>query len=162
MVAERWVDVGRILAPHGIKGELKAESFCDPPERLLAYPQVEIDGKLYQLQGRRRHNGLILRFDGIADRDAAAHFRGKLIRIARSLMPELGDGEYYYSDLVGMAVSNREGEALGIVDHVFSNGHHPILAVKGDPDCMIPFAIGRHVDRVDLADRKIFVDWVVD
>lgn len=158
MAAERLIEVGRILSPHGIKGQLKVESFCDPPERLLSFQSVIIDGTEQRISGRMAGAHALIMLEGVADRDAALRFRGKTVSVARSQLPAL-DGEYYWADLEGLSVVNREGVVLGIVDHVFSNGSHPILVVRGERECMVPFAIGRHVDRVDLDAGRIDVDW---
>ncbi len=156
------IQVGRILAPHGIKGQLKAESFCDPPQRLLSFPSVFIDGSLRCIVGRMAGAHALISLEGIEDRDAALRFRGQSIAVERSQLPPLAEGQFYWADLEGLSVVNRDGIVLGVVDHLFSNGSHPILVVRGERDCMIPFAMGRHVDKVDLEASRIDVDWDLD
>ena len=88
-------------------------------------------------------------------------WRGALIGVPRSELPAAAEGEVYLADLVGLDVVNREGQALGVVVAVDDFGAHPVLRVRADGggrERLIPF-VAAHVDEVDLASKRIGVDW---
>jgi len=102
----------------------------------------------------------------IDDRNAAEALKGARIFIPRSSFPTAGDDEYYWVDLIGLAVINREGVALGQVTELLSTGPQTVLVVGYEQDGkaqerMIPF-VSAYVDGVDLPARRINVDWQAD
>ena len=102
----------------------------------------------------------------IPDRTAAEGLKGARIFIARSSFPTPEEGEYYWVDLIGLAVVNREGVALGTVTDLMATGPQQVLVIGheegGKPqERMIPF-VDAYVDDVDLAARRITVDWQPD
>ena len=107
----------------------------------------------------------------LPDRSAAEALRGARIFIARSSFPTAADGEYYWVDLLGLAVVNREGEALGTVTELLDTGAHSVLKLRrpeatddtpaAQAERLIPF-VGAYIDDVNLAERRITVDWGLD
>ncbi len=102
----------------------------------------------------------------IPDRTAAEGLKGARIFIARSSFPTPEEGEYYWVDLIGLAVVNREGVALGTVSDLMATGPQQVLVIayqdSGKPlERMIPF-VAAYVDDVDLTARRITVDWQPD
>jgi 16S rRNA processing protein RimM len=160
--------MGRVLGAHGIKGALMVASFCEPPRRLLSYPnwwlrRGDEPRAVTLLRGQDSTKGLIVELDGIEDRDAANALKGTEIAIERALLPALRKGQYYWTDLEGLRVVNQDDSDLGRVDHLFDNGAHPILVVRdGERERMIPFVLDRHVLDVDLDAGVIRVDWDAD
>lgn len=157
--------MGRVQGAHGIRGALMVASFSDPPRRLLSYSPWWLLGDgaprpLVVVRGQDSTKGLIVEIEGVADRDAAAALKGREIAVERAALPKLRKGEYYWTDLEGLAVRNREGVDFGRVDHLVDFGAHPLLVVRdGARERMIPFVIGHHVDSVDLEAGTIVVDW---
>ena len=106
---------------------------------------------------------------GIDDRNAAEALRGARIFVGRSAFPATGRDEFYWADLIGMAVVNRQGEALGAVAGLIENGPQSVLRVQSPPgsdgkageERLIPF-VTAWVDEVDLGRRRITVDWGLD
>ena len=101
---------------------------------------------------------------GIGDREAAASLKGADIGVPRAALPVAEENEIYYSDLVGLAVMNRQGVRLGLVVKVQDFGAHPVLCITdeaGEAERMIPF-VGAYVDGVDVAAGRIDVDWQLD
>jgi 16S rRNA processing protein RimM len=160
--------MGRVLGAHGVKGALMVASFCEPPRRLLSYStwwlvRGDESRAVAMLRGQDSTKGLIVELDGISDRDAANALKGTEIAIERSLLPALGKGQFYWTDLEGLRVVNQDDLELGRVDHLFDNGAHPILVVReGERERMIPFVLDRHVLGVDLEGGVIRVDWDSD
>jgi 16S rRNA processing protein RimM len=102
----------------------------------------------------------------VADRNAADALRGARIFISRSSFPAVEKDEYYWVDLIGLAVFNREGIALGTVRELLSNGAQTVLVMDYQADGktlerMIPF-VSVYIDSVDLPGRRILVDWQAD
>jgi 16S rRNA processing protein RimM len=102
----------------------------------------------------------------VEDRDAAEALRGARIFVARSSFPSTHADEFYWVDLIGLEVVNREGVALGQVRELLSTGPQTVLVISYEQDGkpherMIPF-VAAYIDDVDLAARRILVDWQPD
>jgi len=171
--AEEQIVVGRITAPHGIKGWVKVFSYTDPIEGILDYsPWYLVKGdrrqRLVVESGRRQGRSLIVLPEGCTDRDQAALLVGWEIRVDKRLLPALAAGEYYWHQLEGLTVINTEGEILGTVDHLLETGGKDVLVVKPGPASMddrerlVPYVEDRVVREVDLDEGRILVDWGSD
>jgi 16S rRNA processing protein RimM len=167
MTDERRILLGRVLGAFGVRGELKIQSFTDPENALLRYQpwilsqagsEREFDGA----KGRVTAKGVIATFPGIEDRDAAQALAGTEIWAPRSRLPKAKPGEYYWVDLEGLEVFNREGTALGRVSHLFDTGSNQVMVLSGERERLIPFIEGDFVLGVDLDARRIEVDWDAD
>lgn len=122
------------------------------------------------LSMREHGEGLVASADGVVDRNGAEALRGFEIWISRADFPRAGDGEYYWVDLIGLDVVNREDQALGRVIGLIDTGPHAVLRIlppgieqpaKPDQEKLIPF-VGAFVDDVSLEAKQIRVDWGVD
>jgi 16S rRNA processing protein RimM len=162
--------MGRVGAPHGVRGALRVQPLSSDPGALLAHRQWWLrrpgggDWRGYRLlAGREQPGALVVELEGIASREEAAALRGMEIGVPRDALPALGEDEYYEADLVGMAVMNRAGETLGEVAGFAASGAHPIVRVVADDatERLIPW-VAPYIDRVDLAARRIDVDWPAD
>ena len=163
---ERLV-VGRIAAAYGVRGWFHVQSFTAPQENILAYsPWYVLQGGSWQCrepaEGRLHGKGINARFDECRDRDCASAWRGVDIAIGRGQLPETAPGEYYWQDLIGMAVVNLEGAEFGKVESLMETGANDVLVVVGERERLIPFLRGRVVMDVDLSSRLISVDWDPD
>ncbi|MFO1413067.1 MAG: ribosome maturation factor RimM [Burkholderiales bacterium] len=164
--------MGRIAAPYGVKGWVKVQPLTSEAATLLGHPQWWVrrrgSGGAWQahtLESGKQHGATLLaQLSGLPDREAAALLAGAEVGVPRSALPPVREGEFYWSDLAGLAVVNREGVALGTVAAVEDYGAHPVLRVdpaEGKAARLIPF-VAAYVDRVDLAARRIEVDWQPD
>jgi 16S rRNA processing protein RimM len=100
----------------------------------------------------------------IGDREQAEALRGARVFVARSSFPTAAEDEFYWVDLIGLQVCNRDGALLGEVAGLLDNGAQSVLQVRSGPDVperLIPF-VSAYIDRVDLAARRIDVDWGLD
>ena len=181
-------EVGRIVDAWGVKGWVKVQPHADDPQALLRarrwllLPPDEPLGAAAKLPPRtiaiaraRRHGESVVALpEGHADRDAAEALRGARVLVSRSAFPRPARDEYYWVDLIGLEVVNREGLVLGTVAGLLDNGAQAVLRVHpeasaagGEPtgtsavERMIPF-VSAYVDDVDLAARRIRVDWGLD
>ena len=166
------VIIGRVSGLHGVRGWVKLFSHTAPRENLLDYRKFDLgrtasDGTVTWtpaelVEGRRQGKSLIGRIAEVDDRDAANAWVGADIAIARDALPAPDEDEYYWVDLIGLAVENTEGEQLGTVASLIETGTHDVLVLNGDRERLVPFAIGPIVREVDLAGGRILVDWDAD
>lgn len=172
------VEVGRIADAWGVKGWFKVLAHNTDPQTLLAsrrwYLQPSEKGArtfsgtaLLPIRQARMHSDAVVAWaQGIDDRNGAELLRGARIFVPRAEFPQAKDDEYYWVDLIGLEVVNREGVALGQVRDLMSTGPQTVLVLAyahdGKPlERMIPF-VSAFVDKVELPERRITVDWQPD
>ena len=172
------VEVGRVADAWGIKGWFKVLSHSSNPEALFSakrwYLQPSERGAktfsgtvLLPIRQAKDHSDAVVAWaEGIDDRNAAEALRGARIFVPRSSFPSTTEGEYYWVDLIGLEVVNREGVALGQVRDLMSTGPQTVLVLAHEQDGkpverMIPF-VSAFVDKVELSERRITVDWQPD
>ena len=117
-------------------------------------------------EAKEHSDCIVASSDRRADRNAAEALRGARVFVPRSSFPTAGEDEYYWVDLIGLAVVNREGVALGTVRELLDTGPQTVLVLATDDDGkpverLIPF-VSAYVDKVDLPGRRIIVDWQPD
>ncbi|MBF6647374.1 ribosome maturation factor RimM [Methylobacter sp. BlB1] len=164
MSARKDINVGRISGVFGVKGWLKVFSFTDPRENILSYSPwlLKKGGEIKQLDvidGALHGKAVIAQLDDIIDRDQAAGFVGWDIFITHNQLPETTEGEYYWSDLVGLKVETVEGVQLGVVDSLLETGANDVLVVQGERERAIPFLQGETIINIDLDASTMIVDW---
>lgn len=163
----KQVQVGEIVGVHGVKGWVKIHSDTDPREGILNYsPWLLGSGERQQaievLDGGRRGKGLAAKLDGIDDREQAAKLIGTPIWIRREQLPKLEEG-YYWADLVGLSVKNREGQDYGLVSHLIETGANDVLVVRNEErERLIPWLMDQSIVSVDLEAGEIEVEWDPD
>lgn len=165
------VVLGKLGAVYGINGWLKVNSYTENPEGIFSYKpwQIQSQGQWRQVQvasWKRHSNGLIVKLDGVNDRDQAQLLVNAEIAVAQALLPQLDDGEFYWKDLMGMSVVNEAGYDFGVVDDLMETGSNDVLVVKanktdafGQKERLIPFLTDAVVKNVDHTQRRIIVDW---
>jgi 16S rRNA processing protein RimM len=157
------VVMGRVRAPHGLKGWIKIQPFTQEIEGLLDYPEWWLGGEGKWLQHHVAESAVhgsmvVARLDGFTDRDVAAELRGRDVAVPRAAMPENREGEFYWNDLLGMEVCNRDAAKLGLVKKILETGANAVLVVQGDKELLVPF-IRDVIVNVDLKARQLVVDW---
>jgi 16S rRNA processing protein RimM len=164
LAAARRVILGRIGAPFGVLGWAKVNSFSEQPKTLLQYTHWQLGQRgawraVRVLDARIHGEHLIARLDGCADRDAASRLTGADVAVFRDQLPQLAEGEYYWTDLEGLRVVRLDGEVLGLVESLLATGANDVLVVRGDRERLIPFLLGTVVIEVDLEGGVLRVDW---
>ena len=172
------VEVGRIADAWGVKGWFKVLPHSADPQALFSSkrwyllppekgPKVFSGTVLLRVREAKEHSdAVVARADGIDDRNAAEAIRGARVFIPRSSFPTASDDEYYWVDLIGLDVVNREGVHLGKVKELMAAGPQTVLVIEYEQDGkleerMLPF-VSAFVDNVDLRARRIEVDWQPD
>jgi len=181
------VEVGTIVGAWGVKGWLRIAPYAADPQALFATecwflkppagesrPRVGASAApamLRIVQAKQHGDGIVAQADGLSDRTLAEALHGARIFVARRSFPSVSPDEYYWVDLLGLAVSNRQGESLGSVVGLLDTAAHSVLRVAPDAvpgvkpargaERLIPF-VAAYVDSVNLPERRIVVDWGID
>jgi 16S rRNA processing protein RimM len=163
--------MGRLAAPYGIEGWIKARPFTAAPGALLEYDrwwlarQERVGAwQVFRVLKSRLHaDTVVAQLEGIVAREDAMGWRGALVAVPRDMLPRALPGEYYRDELVGLGVVNRDGQAVGRVAGFLESGAHPILQVDAEDgrSRLIPW-VPVYIDEVDIAARRILVDWPLD
>jgi len=172
------IEVGRILDAWGVKGWFKVLPYSADPEALFSSKRwfllpAEKGSKtfhgvgLLKIREAKNHADTVVACaQDVGDRNAADSLRGARIFIARSSFPSVQKDEYYWVDLIGLAVVNRQGASLGQVRDLLTTGPQTVLVIEQLQDgkrvkIMIPF-VAAYIDDVNLGEQRILVDWQAD
>jgi 16S rRNA processing protein RimM len=178
------IEVGRIGDAWGIKGWFKVIPYSASPEALFSSkrwfllppePRAGVVAKEPLFQGaqllkirlaKEHSDGVVAQADGVDDRSTAELLKSCRIMIARSSFPTAAQDEYYWVDLMGCEVVNREGIVLGQVKDLMATGPQTVIVVERQAEgktteTLIPF-VAAYVDAVSLEDKRITVDWQLD
>lgn len=168
--ADDMIAVGHVSAPHGIKGWVWVHALTDPASNIFGYRPWYLkagDGfrKVKVVEWREQGKGVVALLDIATDRNVAEALRNQEIWVPKSALPELEEGDYYWSDLVDLEVRTEAGQLLGIVHSLMETGSNDVLVVQGNAESidrnerLIPWLPGQVVKNVDLVGRVITVDW---
>lgn len=162
--------MGRVTAPFGVKGWVKIYALTAQLGNLLDYPVWWLghEGDWREMPvgvARVQGNTLVAQFAGIEDREAAVALKGLEVAVPREQLPGAAAGEFYWADLIGLRVVNREAHEFGRVVRVMQTGANDVLVVAGgngnEQETLIPFIAGA-IRQVDLEAGVISVDWGKD
>ena len=160
--AEGWVCLGVITKPKGVRGQVRITSFTGRAGDLVAYGPL-FDGPHGRavgvtLRGKLKGGIVIAAIDGVTDRDGAEALRGVELHVPRAALPEAGGDDYYHADLVGLAVEDADGVAIGSVAalHNFGAGEILEVAIADGDSLMLPFT-RQVVPEIDIAGGRLVV-----
>jgi 16S rRNA processing protein RimM len=179
------VEVGRIVDAWGLRGGFKVQAFSSDPQALFgtkrwylrpaeqplrpaasaaAAPRSTLPTVLRIQQAKEQGAVVVATAHDITDRNSAESLKGARVFVSRTAFPTPDEGEFYWIDLIGLDVVNREGAALGRVVGLIETGASCVLRIQPDADGeerLVPF-VAAFVDAVSLADKRITVDWGLD
>jgi 16S rRNA processing protein RimM len=176
------IEVGRIADAWGIKGWFKVlphsaspealfsskRWYLLPPDRPMKAAVPWTGALLLKIKEAKDHSDSVVATSlDVVDRNAAEALRGARVFVLRSSFPTAAPDEYYWVDLIGLDVFNREGEGMGQVKELLSTGPQTVLVLTytdaegKEAERMIPF-VAAFIDAVDLPGRRITVDWQAD
>ncbi len=176
------VQVGRVVGAWGVQGGIKVKPFASDPQALFSSRRWFIRAEPAPMPGvaasadgparllkvtRAREQGewIVATCQDLADRDAAQALSGSSVYVSRASFPTPSDDEFYWVDLIGSRVLNRQNLVLGTVVGLVETGPHCVLRVQPEEaeadERLVPF-VSAYVDRVDLPGRTIQVDWSLD
>jgi len=161
------VELGTCLGPHGVKGGTKVESYSRPPEGIFSHKRLLLDlpkrQQWYLIKEVQIVAGkLIIFFNNVENRTEAESLRGAKIFVERESLPPTGKQQYYWVDLIGLSVLNKEKKQLGHVSGFIETGNHDVMKVSGERERLIPFVLDVYVLDVDTDAREIMIDWHLD
>jgi len=176
------VVMGRIVAPYGVFGWLKVVPDTEAFDGLFDYDNWWLgkgdDWREMVVETAKVHNDVIVvKLKGIDDRDAALACKGKQIAVPRAQLPEADENEYYWSDLIGLRVKNKQDVDFGLIVDVFETGANDVIVVKPDDikeaatdkaavkekpqERLLPFTADVVLE-VDIKAKTMLVDWDAD
>ena len=176
------VEVGCVIGAWGIRGGIKVKPFASNPQALFsskrwflqpselprppgAKPAQPLPALLRVASAREHGDGVVATVQDLVDRGAAEALKGARIFISRASFPTPDADEFYWVDLIGLTVRDRQGSTLGAVAGLIETGPHSVLRVQpadtSVAEVLIPF-VAAYVDGVDLAARCVTVDWQAD
>ncbi|WP_325524742.1 ribosome maturation factor RimM [Sporomusa sp.] len=154
------ITIGKIVAPHGVRGDVRIFPLTDFPDRFHDLKTVFIDdvGQLKLESARPHKKFILLKFAEINTMNDAERLSGKLIKIGREDVVKLPEGQYYIFDIIGLNVFTEEGEQLGVITDVLQPGSNDVYVVEqqGKRELLIP-AIKDVVKKIDIAGKQMVV-----
>lgn len=146
---EKYLEAGKIVNTHGVKGEIKVEPWADSAEFLRGFKKFYIDGAARRVLSARAHNGfLIARLEGVDDVSAAMPLKNKIVCIDRA-EAKLPQGSFFIRDLIGASVVDEGGAELGKLTDVLEMPAHNVYVVTGEREILIP-AVPAFVLKTDV------------
>ncbi len=159
---QELIAIGKVVKPHGIKGEIKIVAFSGWAEDLLGFKEVLL-GTGNQLNSykvtkcRVQSKYTVFKLEDISDRDAAESLTGQELHIEKDNLPDIGPDEYYWHEMEGMEVFTEEGRRLGVVSSLLATGANDVLVVKDNKhEYLIP-VIDDVIIKRDMDARSIII-----
>lgn len=154
--------VGVVTGVHGLKGLVRVKPFTETPEAVTAYGSVETEDGSRRLElefaNKTGKGQIAVRIAGVTDRDAAEALKGQRLYVARERLPAPEDGEFYYADLIGLAVQRTNGVSVGKVRGVYDFGAGDVLEIADETGAltMVPFTLDA-VPEIDVDGGRVVV-----
>lgn len=157
------VVVGRFGRVHGVRGDIHVISFTDPISNIIDYSPwlIQKNGEWQPLSiasVTQRNNDIIAHIQDCNDRDLAKRYTNAEIAVPYETLPKLEAEEFYWTELIGLNLINKEGKSLGEVVDILETGANDVLVVKGENEHLVPYTKSV-VLKVDLNSHQILVDW---
>ena len=153
----RFIEAGKIVNTHGIRGEVKILPWADSPEFLAGFEHLYFDGSPIKVVSARVHKGAVIAaLDGIEEIDAAIRMKNKVVYIDRGDV-ELEKGRHFIADLIGIrAIDSATGEELGVLDDVLTLPANNVYVIKGGREILVP-AVDDFIEEIDLEKRIVMI-----
>ena len=156
-MSDKQILLGKILGPHGLKGQVKIKSFTADPLAVASYGPVSApDGRRFKLMNARLQGDVVVaEIKGVADRNVAETLKGLDLKVTRDDLPETQDGEFYQADLIGLPVVDSTGREVGEVFGFQDFGAGDLIEIKRGPrTSFVPFT-NDMVPVVDVGEGRI-------
>lgn len=158
---DKKIIIGKIGAAHGVRGDMKVYPLTDFPDRFNTIKKAYIDDKLIEIISTRyQNNFVVMKVKGINSREEVARFTNKLLKIDRSDVPPLAEGEYYSFDIIGLQVINQDNEVLGEITEILKTGSNDVYITKAkDGKQILLPALKKVVTEINLEEGFMKVIW---
>lgn len=138
MDKKQYIEAGKIVNTHGVRGEVKIQVWLDSPEFLKKFKTVYIENKAVKLISGRVHKGfLIAVLDGVEDVNAAMCYKNKTVYIDRN-DARLPEGTFFLQDIIGAEVVNEDGTKVGVLEDILETPASDVYVVRGETEHLIP------------------------
>jgi 16S rRNA processing protein RimM len=155
--------MGRVAGSYGVRGWVKVAPQRGAAAGLVAVGEWWIGEDAYEVRGSKIHGAAVVgKPAGIETREHAAALKGQPVAVRREALPPPEEGRYYLADLVGLRVVNEQGEALGVVQRVFSNGAQDVIEVVAEGRIRLLPWVAAIVQEVDQPAGLVRVAWGAD
>lgn len=163
MPAQARIEIGYVARSQGLHGEVRVRLYNEQSTLLDEVDSVRAEGpdgappRILQIESvRGGGKGLIVGFEGIADREAADRLVGAKLWVDRAQLPALEDGEYYHFELIGLKVIDEQGRALGTLEEVYDLPSNDVYVVRGKVvgELMVP-ALENFIGAIDMEARTL-------
>ena len=166
MTMEQQIVIGKIVAPHGVRGEFRIMPLTDQPQRYAKMKIVHLDdGRDLTVVSVRQHkNVYLMMVKEITNMDEAEALRGRQLVISPKELPALPKGQFYVRDILGFAVESPDGEAFGTVKDVISPGSTDVFVIASPTgEEILLAAIKENILTIDWAEHKVVAklpEWI--
>jgi 16S rRNA processing protein RimM len=166
---ETWVEVGQVIRPHGLKGNLLVSLHGDDSANLISTERVTLSGKsgshAFQVRGaeptgqtRDGRARVRLSLVGLESRESAETWSGAKLSIPESALPPLPEGEFYWRDVLGLRCRLPSGADLGVVEEIWPTGSNDVLVVRRGEELLLIPALREVLMRVDRKARELWIN----
>jgi 16S rRNA processing protein RimM len=162
-MASEEVNIGLILGPFGVKGELKIMPLIDDSNRLADLKEIRIgkeneESRIFEITKIRIHKTLVIvKLKGITSREDSMSLKNCYMRIPREDLKELGEDQFYLVDIEGMEVFIEDGKKIGILEQVIKTGANDIYSIQGDGRKYLIPAVKDIIKKVDVENKKMYI-----
>lgn len=138
MELSRFLEIGKIINTHGVRGELKLEPWADSPQQLKSLENLWVEGKPLPIRELRVHGRfVILKLEGVDSVEEAMVLKGKVVRADRNELP-LPEGSYFIQDMIGLPVLDQNGKEIGCLKEVLDYPAGRVFVIMGETEHLIP------------------------
>ena len=156
MEQSQYIEAGKIINTHGVRGEVKIEPWVDSPEFLQRFKTLYLDGAPKKVLSARVHKRFVIAaLEGVGDVNAAMALKNKTVYIARK-DAHLPEGSFFLADILGARVLTDTGEEIGILSDVLDNPGQRVYVVRGERERLIP-AVPEFILNTDVEGRVVTV-----
>ena len=138
MERRQYIDAGKIVNTHGVRGEVKIEVWLDGPALLKRCGRVFLGGAEKKILSAREHKGFLLAaLEGVEDVNAAMALKGRVVRIDRA-DARLPEGSFFLQDILGAKVVDEQGKEIGTLVEILERPASSVYVVRGEEEHLIP------------------------
>ena len=154
--------MGHVAGSYGLRGWVKVAPGGGASQGLADAKEWWIGDKAYKVVAKVHGSTVVAQLNGVATREEALALKGSAVSLRREALADPGEGRYYHADLVGLEVVNEQGEVLGSIKRLFTNGAQDVMEVSGEGKTRLLPWVPAVVKQVDLSERKVRVEWAAD
>ena len=158
-----WATIGKIVAPFGLRGDLKVFPLTDVPDRFAKLEHIYVGSsfKEYAIQGVRPYKGdmILLKLRGIDDATAAEPFRNQELSLPIDELAKLPQDSYYQHDILGLTVLRMDGREVGVIRDIWTTGGNDVYEIKSlTGQQFLIQAVKDIIKQIDLIRRVMYID----